>query len=354
MLCLAVCLPGCTLGLDTELVPPRRRAADASGAGDVAIDVALDAGDVSDAAQDADVEEDDAADGATGDADAEPADDSGDAEGDTQADGDSGGDVEADVLPGCRAAARAQVVDGSDWSTRLEAAVFDEITLDGSLSVGELSSYRWEVTERPAHSSADFGSDPEAASTRFVLDDWGVYQFTLRVWDESEDECASATVGVTVPDEPITIRLTWSTEQTDLDVHLLHPDGEWNKEPLDCFWRNRAPDWGVIGDPYDNPSLTQDDTDGLGPEEIVYEHPAGTPAEPVRYAVGVHVWRDETNTPSDATVIMRFGETIVSETVVEDLVNREFVHVGDLIWPDRTFEADGTRLPDIPNADPPH
>jgi hypothetical protein len=46
--------------------------------------------------------------------------------------------------------------------------------------------------------------------------------------------------------------------------------------PDDCFYQNRKPDWGVVGDATDNPELVRDALTGYGPEVFGYVNPVDT------------------------------------------------------------------------------
>lgn len=85
-------------------------------------------------------------------------------------------------------------------------------------------------------------------------------------------------------DEPVTaaglvIQLTWQHSGDDLDLHLLAPGGTIETE-FDCYYANcvhnswgGALDWGQQGVTTDNPLMTLDDIEGVGPEEIQIESP---------------------------------------------------------------------------------
>jgi uncharacterized protein YfaP (DUF2135 family) len=72
----------------------------------------------------------------------------------------------------------------------------------------------------------------------------------------------------------IRVVLSWSTDQTDLDLHVLMPDGQ------HCFYGNRVLDNGA--------ALDVDVTSGYGPE--IFESPV---AEPGRYYVYVNYYGGE-------------------------------------------------------------
>lgn len=71
-----------------------------------------------------------------------------------------------------------------------------------------------------------------------------------------------------ISETDIHINMEWDSDLTDLDLHLLKPGGMFWDLGSDCHWRATSPDWGVPGDPADNPYLDVDDIDGFGPENI--------------------------------------------------------------------------------------
>ena len=114
------------------------------------------------------------------------------------------------------------------------------------------------------------------------------------------------------PTPGLHVQLVWQTPAdpdetdhngTDLDLHLIHPnapqdvtaadlDGDGEPDPYfdplyDCYWSNRTPDWGVAGDPQDDPMHDIDDVDGGGPENINIYHP-----EAIAYRIAVTYFGD--------------------------------------------------------------
>lgn len=65
----------------------------------------------------------------------------------------------------------------------------------------------------------------------------------------------------------------------------------------DCYYANKRPDWGVLGDTTDDPLLDVDQTDGYGPENITLKK-----GENGLYKVYVHYYYDNGNGPSLASV----------------------------------------------------
>ena len=112
----------------------------------------------------------------------------------------------------------------------------------------------------------------------FSLPDRWAGQLTV-----SAEPCGFGFVQVTeVEPTTISVVLLWETPSdaneldnngTDLDLHFLRDGGTWNAAPDDIYWLNPTTDWGVPDDPSDDPRLTIDDTNGLGPELLLHNRP---------------------------------------------------------------------------------
>jgi hypothetical protein len=107
------------------------------------------------------------------------------------------------------------------------------------------------------------------------------------------------------------IELVWDTE-ADLDLHLLHPNGDWNTSPWDCHWENSSPNWGRLGSTRDDPLLEVDDIDGFGPEVITLSN-----LERGTYQVGVLDFSGSRETPTTATVRVWVRGQLVSELTTQ-------------------------------------
>lgn len=164
------------------------------------------------------------------------------------------------------------------------------------------------------------GAEDDAATPRALL--WtreaATYVVELRVDDGRAHAGAPCPADIArvrvaaVPETGIYIDLTWQAPvdadltSTDLDLHLLHPDAlGWREEGLDCHHGSPEPDWGRRGDRADNPSLSIDDVNGVGPEVIVFGRPPATADLGGPYRVGVHQFRARSSSgdylgPSDA------------------------------------------------------
>ena len=239
------------------------------------------------------------------------------------------------------------------------------ITLDASPSFdssnlnGRPVSYEWIVSNRPngsmssiVESYTDFanpsmGGLPDDTSTpeaMFFIDLPGIYQFELIVKtqemiDRGVENCGTNTKSVylTTSDEPgFRIVLTWDTPNdldqtdsmgTDLDLHLRHPlSMRWATDMVDvydCYFANRAPDWGNEGNE-NNPSLDVDDLNGAGPEQISYQDPE---VREDLYRIGVHYYSNgglfaPSYGPSTASIFVYFfGELVFNAS--KELIDKD-------------------------------
>lgn len=96
----------------------------------------------------------------------------------------------------------------------------------------------------------------------------------------------------------VSLELTWNTNLTDVDLHLVGPRGTLFGVG-DCYFGRRNADFGALGDTSDDCFLDQDDVDGRGPERINM-----TRAAPGTYLVYVHYYTDNLRGPSDANVVV--------------------------------------------------
>jgi len=246
----------------------------------------------------------------------------------------------------------------------MEVRPLDMVTLDGGPSTdldgpdGRPVNYEWVVIQRPegstAHTVEQFhdyhrpadGGTPDALATpiaRLFVDLAGEYVVALRVMDRlgavaPSDVCPQDAAQVrikAVPSERLHVQLVWDTPAdedqtdeigTDVDLHLRHPTGsDWFTQNggLDCFFMNRAPDWGQSGVLDDDPSLDIDDVNGAGPENINIPAPEDTTALGAPYRIGVHYYQSE---------IGAFGQ--VGETATSDVTVRIYVD-GELSFESR-------------------
>lgn len=205
--------------------------------------------------------------------------------------------------------------------------------------------YRWQILRAPADSTALMGEtpapvgllDPDDAQTptaAFFPDISGEYFLELIM---TTPECRARRARFAVEAINLAglhIELVWNTpgdplpadgDGTDLDIHLLHPNGRiWNDGVWDCHYANPRPDWGQQNVRGDDPRLDVDDTDGEGPEHITID--TVEPADQLRgaYRLSVNYFRAEgTQGPfgRSEAVIRIFGDGALLRELRRDLID---------------------------------
>lgn len=165
-------------------------------------------------------------------------------------------------------------------------------------------------------------------ATFFLFAD-GFETGTCTSWSRSVPFCGT-------PDVGLRVELTWSTTGdpdpgdsvgTDLDLHLLHPDGSggW-LGAYDCYQANSSPDWGTAGTPND-PILLREDGDGVGPEIVQITTP-----QSAAYDIGVLYVDHLGFGASEATVKVFFDGSLIYQPAGKALDDGEFWHVASVEW----------------------
>ncbi len=214
----------------------------------------------------------------------------------------------------------------------------DVAQLDGSASYdpdgGTITAYQWSILQQPSGSVADIVPG-NIARPVLQTDVAGDYVMQLEVqndaglWDSTPD---TMTVSAK-PTDNFYVQLTWDTDETDLDLHLVQEPGPFWHTTNDVYWCNQEPEWGVAGLD-DNPNLDNDEFDGFGPETTTIPTPAaGT------YRIAVHYFGEgggilECNDgcgPTNATV------RVFVDTVEVGTWTRTLTGLGDM-WTVATIE----------------
>ncbi len=143
----------------------------------------------------------------------------------------------------------------------------------------EIVSYNWKMVEQPVGSTVNMPTG-DANRYGFSPDLAGEYVAELTVTNSagvSSEPCEA--VLSAEPAEALWVELYWENGGDDMDLHLVAPGGSLETD-RDCYFANCAPsffssglDWGVAGDPTDDPSLDLDDIPDAGPENITIEEP---------------------------------------------------------------------------------
>lgn len=172
---------------------------------------------------------------------------------------------------------RAPIADcGPD--SEIDAAPGDTVNLDGSASNDPDGNtpltFDWQIDQRPVDSNTDL-TGPDTQTPSLLLDVPGDWTVSLGVTDAlgvpSVTRCHVTLKSI--PADKLYVELVWDNAVTDLDLHFLAPGAKLDSAG-DCYWGNPTPDFGVQGDPSDDPVLNRDDLAGFGPEIVTYKNPA--------------------------------------------------------------------------------
>ncbi|MBI5494307.1 MAG: choice-of-anchor D domain-containing protein [Deltaproteobacteria bacterium] len=251
--------------------------------------------------------------------------------------------------------ARIKTVNGSaNFDPRLIEPL-DDVQLtaeDSRVSVSGLTitSYRWEITQRPPGSNVRFDSDVSVSphfvfdntSTRTIvgLDVVGEYVVRCEAVDSQgtksiNDGEAILAINAT-PSEAIHLQLVWDAPDTDVDLHMVMENaGHFDSESgYDCYFANckpsagGAPEWDATAGRTDgDPVLDVDDVEGYGPENSNVQQPIAG-----RYLALVHYYSDHSNGPTVATLrVYVYGNLVAEYTrLIQD---GEYWQVGVVEWP---------------------
>ncbi|MCA3014772.1 MAG: choice-of-anchor D domain-containing protein [Myxococcaceae bacterium] len=214
------------------------------------------------------------------------------------------------------------------------------VTLDGTASSdpdGDAPlGFRWTLRNRPLASTTAIAM-PQNALTAMRLDPSvpGVYEVQLEVTDaQGVKSCQPARKTIVAsPAQKLLVELFWDNLGTDLDLHFLgSPSTRVGSVPGSVFYQNRKPDWGVVGDPADDPELSRDALTGYGPEVFGWVNPIDG-----SYRIAVVFEQDfglgTMQRQSRATVrVYQFGilKAELSRTLTE---RNEVWLVADVVWP---------------------
>ena len=143
------------------------------------------------------------------------------------------------------------------------------------------------------------------------------------------------TVNADIQSYAIKAELTWDTNGTDLDSHLIAPCYADNDMFGDCYYANPNPDWDGSGNSSGgDPSLDQDVITGYGPEYIVLVEP---PFNGI-YQYKVYYYDDNGYGSSIATVKIWVNDVLVFQGN-RTLSNYEWWDCACVSWPSGTVTA---------------
>lgn len=139
----------------------------------------------------------------------------------------------------------------------------------------------------------------------------------------------------------IAIEVIWSTNDTDVDTHLIRAGGSFGVSPGDCYYANLNPDWGVAGVTNDNPFLDHDDVDGFGPENLNLAL-----ARTGSYRTAIYYFSDHGNGPTSVTVRV-YLNGVLSYTNTRTLSHHQRWDVVDVMWNETTDSGTMTVLDSV-------
>jgi hypothetical protein len=200
------------------------------------------------------------------------------------------------------AVARASV-GGSRPSTEITTLPLKTVQLSAEDSRdpdGSIQRYEWSIIQKPESSTTRLTPSNKAKKPELYLDLQSTYKIELKVFDnQAQASCGKREVITikAISDDNIHVQLIWDTpadpDQTnrcgaDLDLHYLHPRGEWTDPRWDIYYKNKTANWGEPGNK-DDPTLDIDDVDGAGPENVNHS----PTSDGQTYRVGVYYFRAE-------------------------------------------------------------
>ena len=245
------------------------------------------------------------------------------------------------------------VIDAGESVSSLNDSVLNAqpqqtVMLDGQSSYdpdgGEIDSLTWSIVEQPDDSQTLLELPENRDHNELTLDRAGTYVVELDAQNrDGESACEPARMVIeAISEHDIYVQLVWDTpgdpnrhndDGTDMDLHLLHPDGHWGESPYDCHWRNTNPEWGGADD--GNPSLDVDTTAGWGPENILFNYPQPQTI----YSVGANYFSDRGYGTSTATLRVFFGGELEHEITSQEMSSGQFWDALRIDWEERSVEV---------------
>lgn len=253
-----------------------------------------------------------------------------------------------------RADARVTSADSQLPATldQIDADPLDTVRIEALINQAQNPSVdtlvNWSIISRPvtSHTSlraaavgAGMPSSREELARELFLDVPGEYIVELETFALGEQvPCQSDLVFITAtPDHDLYISTTWETpldtdpddrQGADLDLHYLHPDGSFEGELYDVFWRNRSADWGQPG-AFDDPALLRDDRDGFGPEVVAHD----APEQGKSYRIGVHYFDPAGFGSSYVSTTIHIRGQLAATSTSQQLPDQgAYLRVGQVTW----------------------
>jgi len=249
------------------------------------------------------------------------------------------------------AIARVERTDGELAATA--AIPYPEpIIFDGSQSyVGNndqvASHFTWTWYNVPEESGFTIGGsegfdDPGNERATVVPTALGTYMASLVAEGDTGGMSTNLAVATAfaVNLQGLEFRLTWDTDTTDMDLHVVNgaslQGAYWTDN--DCYFGNPTPDWGMPGEGVDNPTFIADNDTGYGPESINIQNPAdGT------YAVAAAFHNDwDTGVTAVPEVSVYVDGVEIHSFAGSQLQMGGVQFLGTFTWPDAVGANDGS------------
>ena len=173
--------------------------------------------------------------------------------------------------------------------------------------------YRWTVPQAPSAEVYRFAPRYDRADSDSIVGSGASVPFTSVLVGsfvvhadvrDARGRVAGCDVPVTVQTHGLRVELSWNTENTDVDLHMLAGSARGWFTPADCYYASLQPDVALGAEALQR-RLDRDDTDGLGPENIRIDEPR----DATDYTVGVHYYSSHGQSgPTLATVVVYCGE----------------------------------------------
>lgn len=201
-----------------------------------------------------------------------------------------------------------------------------------------ITNYSWQLTSVPAGSAATMPGGNGANRSGFVADLAGTYEAELKVMNSAGIWSEGCHVTLeSIPDENFWVEMFWVHSGDDMDLHLLAPGGTLLSNK-DCYYGNCVGwglDWGVTGDPADNPVLDLDDISGIGPENINIEDPfTGL------YTVYVHDYPGSSYQPAQDVTVRIYVGGLLTWTGTKSIAGEDtYVPFAEVDWPSGTITS---------------
>ncbi|MBW2702115.1 MAG: choice-of-anchor D domain-containing protein, partial [Deltaproteobacteria bacterium] len=227
--------------------------------------------------------------------------------------------------------------------TPTQASSFETLLWDGAGSFDaeagrSIVDYQWSWFSLPTGSASTMtGTGANRSSqTDMAGEYWGQL---IVVNDLGQVSAPCHCMAEVTPSEDLWIELIWQHPGDDMDLHLLAPSGI-PQTRTDCYFGNCTPlspplDWGVFGNPADDPTLDLDDIPFTGPENINIAHPANG-----LYTVFVHDYPMSSYNSANEIYVNVYIEGVLEQSFTKTITGEDSnTNICTIDWPSGTITA---------------